>query len=72
MVSNSQLSAFGRRIGLLCALLAALVALGTIGLVLSEGVGWWYAFRWTLDTLATLTDGQAAGWKFDRVPEKKG
>lgn len=54
MVSNSQLSAFGRRIGLLCALLAALVALGTIGLVLSEGVGWWYAFRWTLDTLATV------------------
>jgi voltage-gated potassium channel len=33
---------------------AALMAFGTIGLVLSEGVSLWYAFRWTLDTLATV------------------
>jgi voltage-gated potassium channel len=54
MVRDSQLSVFVRRIGLLGAVVAGLVAFGTIGLVLSEGVGGWYAFRWTLDTLATV------------------
>lgn len=54
MVSNRQLSVFVRRIGLLGAVVASLVAFGTIGLVLSEGVSGWYAFRWTLDTLATV------------------
>jgi voltage-gated potassium channel len=28
--------------------------LGTVGLVLAEGVGAWYAFRWALDTVATV------------------
>ncbi len=54
MVSNDQLSVFVRRVGLLCALVAGLLAFGTIGLVLSEGVSGWYAFRWALDTLATV------------------
>lgn len=53
-MSDSQLRIFVRRIGLLCAVVAGLVALGTLGLVLSEGVSGWYAFRWTLDTLATV------------------
>ncbi len=32
----------------------ALLLLGALGLVLSEGVGFWYAFRWALDTAATV------------------
>ncbi len=43
-----------RRIALLGGLLAGLLAFGTVGLALSEGVGPWYAFRWTLDTISTL------------------
>jgi voltage-gated potassium channel len=31
-----------------------LLAFGTLGLALTEGVGTWYAFRWTLDTVATV------------------
>jgi voltage-gated potassium channel len=41
-------------VALLGAMLAALLALGTIGLAIAEGVGPWYAFRWTLDTVATV------------------
>jgi voltage-gated potassium channel len=39
---------------LLGAVLAGLLALGTLGLVLAEGVSAWYAFRWALDTVATV------------------
>jgi voltage-gated potassium channel len=52
--SRRQLSIFTRRVALLGAMLAGLLLLGTIGLVLAEGVGVWYAFRWTLDTVATV------------------
>jgi len=45
---------FTRRVALLGAMLAGLLLLGTIGLVVAEGVGVWYAFRWTLDTVATV------------------
>jgi voltage-gated potassium channel len=31
-----------------------LLALGTLGLALAEGVSAWYAFRWALDTVATV------------------
>ena len=31
-----------------------LLALGTIGLAVTESVGPWYSFRWTLDTIATV------------------
>jgi len=54
MESPGQLSVFLRRILLLGAIVAALLALGTTGLALSERVGVWYAFRWSLDTAATV------------------
>ncbi len=43
-----------RRLALLGAMLVGLLALGTLGLVLAEDVGAWYAFRWALDTVATV------------------
>jgi voltage-gated potassium channel len=52
--ADGQLSAFAGRIALLGAMVAGILALGTIGLALAEGVGPWYAFRWTLDTVATV------------------
>ena len=35
-------------------MVTGLLALGTLGLVLAEGVSAWYAFRWALDTAATV------------------
>ena len=32
----------------------ALLGLATVGLALAEHVGAWYAFRWSLDTAATV------------------
>jgi voltage-gated potassium channel len=52
--AGGQLNIFARRLALLGAALVALLALGTLGLVLSEDVGAWYAFRWALDTVATV------------------
>jgi voltage-gated potassium channel len=49
-----QLRAFARRIAVLAGLVLALLLLGALGLALSEGVGYWYAFRWALDTAATV------------------
>ncbi len=54
MAPHRQLGIFARRLALLGAVLAGLLALGTLGLVLAEGVGAWYAFRWALDTAATV------------------
>ncbi len=34
--------------------MVALLALGALGLALSEGVGFWYALRWAVDTAATV------------------
>jgi voltage-gated potassium channel len=42
------------RIALVGVIVSALLALGTAGLALSEDVGPWYAFRWSLDTAATV------------------
>jgi voltage-gated potassium channel len=53
-VRRSPLNLFVRRIALLGLIVAGLLALGTIGLALSEDVGPWYAFRWALDTAATV------------------
>jgi voltage-gated potassium channel len=36
------------------AIVAGFLGLGAVGLVLAEGVGGWYAFRWALDTAATV------------------
>src|ERR1017187_5107804 len=52
--TQGQLAMFARRITLLGAMVAGLLALGTIGLAVTESVGPWYAFRWSLDTIATV------------------
>lgn len=52
--ADRQLRIFARRVALLGAMLAGLLLLGALGLVLAEGVGAWYAFRWALDTVATV------------------
>jgi voltage-gated potassium channel len=49
-----QLRVFVRRIALLAASVAGLLLLATAGLAVSEGVGVWYAFRWSIDTAATV------------------
>jgi voltage-gated potassium channel len=49
-----QLAIFARRIAVLGGSVAALLALGTVCLAVSEGVGLWYSFRWALDTAATV------------------
>jgi len=52
--THRQLMTFARRIARLGLLVLLLLLLGTLGLVLSEHVGFWYAFRWALDTAATV------------------
>ncbi|HWX97244.1 MAG TPA: TrkA family potassium uptake protein [Solirubrobacteraceae bacterium] len=52
--SHGQLTIFLRRIALLGASVVGLLLLGMIGLALTEDVGLWYAFRWALDTAATV------------------
>src|SRR5437879_4232916 len=52
--SHGQLTIFLRRIALLSASVTGLLLLGMVGLALSEDVGLWYAFRWALDTAATV------------------
>ena len=52
--SHDELTIFLRRIVLLGASIMGLLLLGMVGLALSEGVGLWYAFRWSLDTAATV------------------
>jgi voltage-gated potassium channel len=54
MNAESQLRTFVLRMGVLGALVLGMLALGTIGLMAAEGVGAWYAFRWSLDTAATV------------------
>lgn len=51
---RTPLTDFARRIAILGIVVAALLLLGMIGLSLSEDVGPWYAFRWALDTAATV------------------
>jgi voltage-gated potassium channel len=51
---GTPLAVFARRIALVGIVVVVLLALGTIGLSVAEGVGPWYAFRWALDTAATV------------------
>src|SRR5213595_3020809 len=51
---TSPLSVFAARMALLGMVVAGLLALGTLALGVAEGVGAWYAFRWALDTAATV------------------
>ena len=54
MADTREFAAFLRRLRTLLIVLAAIVALGTIGLIVTEGVGVWRGFIWTLDILATV------------------
>jgi voltage-gated potassium channel len=54
MADTREFAAFLRRLRTLLIVLAAIVVLGTIGLVVTEGVGVWRGFIWTLDILATV------------------
>lgn len=49
-----QLMTYVRRVAVVGAIALALLLLGALGLALNEGVGYWYAFRWALDTAATV------------------
>jgi voltage-gated potassium channel len=51
---RAPLNVFVRRIALLGVVVGGLLALGTVGLAVAEHVGPWYAFRWALDTAATV------------------
>jgi voltage-gated potassium channel len=52
--SRGELDRFVRRLVLLGTIVAGLLLLATLGLAESEGVGVWYAFRWSLDIAATV------------------
>jgi voltage-gated potassium channel len=54
MTEPRDFTAFLRRLRTLLLVLVAIVALGTVGLVLTEDVGVWRGFIWTLDILATV------------------
>ena len=53
-VARRESIRFVRRIVVLVAIVILVLLLGAIGLVLSENVGFWYAFRWALDVAATV------------------
>jgi voltage-gated potassium channel len=52
--ASTQLKHFVRRIALLGAIVAGLLMLAAVALAASEKVSLWYAFRWSLDTAATV------------------
>src|SRR3954449_862781 len=54
MGDQRDFAAFLRRLRTLAVVLVAIVALGTVGLVLAEDVSAWRGFIWTLDILATV------------------
>ena len=64
--SESALALFARRIVLLGLVVVGLLAAGAVALALTEHVGVWYAFRWSLDTAATV--GVLPGAAHDRRP----
>jgi voltage-gated potassium channel len=54
LTTHRQLAIFRRRIAVLGTIVLVLLLLGALCLALSEGVGFWYSFRWALDTAATV------------------
>ncbi len=54
MTSHGELRTFVRRIVVVGVIAVDLLLVGALGLAISEGVGYWYAFRWALDTAATV------------------
>src|SRR5436305_5432298 len=51
---RAELIQFARRMALLGLAIAMVLAGGTLGLGLSEGVDAWRGFQWALDTVATV------------------
>jgi voltage-gated potassium channel len=51
---HGELAIFVRRIVVLSVIVVDLLVVGAVGLALSENVDLWYAFRWSLDTTATV------------------
>jgi voltage-gated potassium channel len=49
-----ELRTLARRIAVVGIVVVDLLLVGALGLSISEGVGFWYAFRWALDTAATV------------------
>ena len=54
MRARHEMLVFLRRMAWLCVAIVALVVAGTVGFVVTEGESPWRAFRWTLDTVATV------------------
>jgi voltage-gated potassium channel len=54
MTERHEFAAFLRRLRTLAVVIVAVVALGTVGLMATEGAGVWRAFIWTLDIVATV------------------
>src|SRR5215211_2902063 len=54
MTDRREFRAFLRRLRTLAVVLAAVLALGTLGLMATEGVGAWRGFIWSLDIMATV------------------
>jgi voltage-gated potassium channel len=54
VVARRQLAVFARRIAALGTVALGLLLLGAAGLSLSEDRGYWFSFRWALDTAATV------------------
>jgi voltage-gated potassium channel len=54
MTDRREFAAFLRRLRTLAVVLGAIVVLGTLGLMATEGVGVWRGFIWTLDIVATV------------------
>ena len=52
--ARRELRLFMRRLGLLLTALVVLIALGSIGFVITEGVSPAFGFVWTLDTITTV------------------
>ena len=52
--ARRELELFMRRLGVLLAVLVALIVVGTAGFALIEGVSVGYGFAWTIDTITTV------------------
>ena len=67
--AQRQLKIFAKRILRLAAAALGLLLLATLALAESEGVGLWYAFRWALDTAATVGGFPQAESVFGQIVE---
>jgi voltage-gated potassium channel len=52
--ARAEMSVFLRRMAWLSVAIVALIVAGTVGFVVTEDTSVWTAFRWTLDTVATV------------------